>query len=93
MKKKLWLTTFIAIFLFGTVPFNCVDAQENPAIKKEVIVQGTTSWKEVGIKIKPTDKVVITASGKVYFEPSGSQSGVDPNGWPRNTYKTAWPEN
>ncbi len=60
--------------------------------KKSVVVRGNVAWANTGIKLKPTDKVTVTATGSVCFN-NESESCVGPQGWPVNAYAQAWPEN
>jgi hypothetical protein len=86
----------MAFFLIFSVIILTASTQLKPkpkqGINKEITVPGNTAWVNTGIRVGPKDKVIITANGTVCFD-TGSESCVEPQGWPVDTYKVAFPAN
>jgi hypothetical protein len=62
------------------------------AEQKVMLIQGNKDWTNTGFTIGPRDLVTVTASGRVYFSDGAKESGVGPEGWDRNNYAQAFPE-
>lgn len=94
MKKSFVLLTAV-LFIFSTTALD-FSAQITPKppkdVKKEITIPGNTAWVNTGIRVGPKDKVVIAATGTVCFG-GGAESCVEPQGWPVDTYKVAFPAN
>jgi len=65
----------------------------NPAEveKRVVVIPGNQAWTNAGVRLRPQDRVTITATGTVCFSEGDAQSGVDPRGWTVATYCDDWP--
>jgi len=59
-------------------------------INKLIVIKGNEGWKNTGIEIRPTDKVIISAQGKVFFSAGSMQSEVTPDGLNQMQYKLKW---
>ena len=65
-----------------------------PKIEQKMFsVKGDQPWLNTGFRLRPKDRVTITASGRVYFHQGVAASGVDPNGYQgeQGSYEEAWP--
>ena len=59
--------------------------------KKVVVVKGNKDWTNTGLKVGSDDRVMITATGKVWFSDQLQGASVGPDGWPGN-YEEDWPD-
>lgn len=95
MEKKNCFLLSILILVLVSVSFTNSFAQEKtkPPLpeKKEFNIEGNVAWQNTGIRLKPTDKVTITAKGTVCFSNGDPDSGVSPNGWAVGNYMGDWP--
>jgi len=72
-------------------------AQEKPKPpkieQKMFVVKGEQPWTNTNFRIRPQDRVTISASGRVYFSKGDAQSGVGPDGYQdeHGPYKEGWP--
>jgi hypothetical protein len=87
----------IAVVLFLGVGLLGIAAQKKaptlPKVeKKEVVVPGNQAWMNSGLRIRPTDRVTLSASGQVWFN-ADEESCVGPNGYQaeHGIYSEAWP--
>jgi len=46
-----------------------------------------------GFTLNEKDQVTVKATGSIYFSDGKAQSKVDPEGWARDNYITAWQDN
>ncbi|MBM3312499.1 MAG: hypothetical protein FJY80_13450 [Candidatus Aminicenantes bacterium] len=60
--------------------------------QKIILVSGNKDWTNTGFTVFPKDRVTVKASGKVYFSDGAMESGVGPEGWARDNYAAAFPE-
>ena len=60
--------------------------------KAVVTVPGNQAWVNTGFRLRPQDRVTITATGTVWFSGDYPATGVDPTGWDVNTYEADWPD-
>ncbi len=75
-----------AVLMFGALPALAGDIQHGPTETKRIKVPGNKDWVNTGIKMIPGDSVVITATGKVYFnEETGAFTS--PEGYKRSDYE------
>ena len=93
--KKWFIALTLSVFLVPGLNLSA-ETEKMPQLlkleKKSVVVRGNVAWTNTGVKLKPTDKVTVTATGSVCFN-NESESCVGPQGWPVNTYAQAWPGN
>ncbi|MCD4779037.1 MAG: hypothetical protein K8S27_00600 [Candidatus Omnitrophica bacterium] len=54
--------------------------------KKIIRILGDNDWLDTGFVLKPKDRVVIKATGEVFFSNGTGDSGVDPDGYIRDHY-------
>ncbi|WDP89368.1 MAG: hypothetical protein HUN04_06370 [Desulfobacter sp.] len=52
---------------------------------KMMVIKGDNAWQSTGLVVQPSDKVVVNASGQVFFSNGEGHSGVTPDG-----YKVEW---
>jgi len=94
MNKKNYFLISVLILAIVSISFTNSFAQEKTkppmSEKKEFTIQGNVDWQNTGIRLKPKDKVTITARGTVYFSNADNDSGASPNGWTGN-YREDWP--
>ena len=83
----------------STALFLCAAGPRKPLKKarveqKVVIIKGNQASVNTGLTVAPQDRVTITASGRVCFNPE-QQSCVGPNGWAGGHagYWKSWPYN
>ena len=55
---------------------------------KMFVLNGDNAWLNTGFMLKETDKVVIKASGKVFFSTGESYSETSPAGYPRQAFES-----
>jgi len=90
--KKIIFSTLILLFLLPALTLKSQEKKPPPNVEiKTVIIKGDEDWKNTGIKIKPKDKVSITATGTVYFSDGDPDSDVSPDGYARDIFKGDWP--
>ena len=84
------------VFLLG-INIMFIAGQEKKPVppkveKKIVIVKGNQPWINTEFRIRPQDRVTLTATGQVCFNTS-SKSCVDPDGYQDEygTYEEGWP--
>lgn len=88
MKSLITVLTIIALVAFFS---EYSIAQTNEKVEtKMIIIKGSEAWKNTGFLLKSTDRVTITASGRVFFSNGNNLSGVAPKGMKREEYKTNW---
>lgn len=61
--------------------------------QKIVRIRGDQGWLNTRIRLRPQDRVTITATGKVCFSNGEKASCVDANGWKVRSYSSSWPDN
>jgi len=78
-----------------TVPPAAAQHTPRPSKKERRIVhvRGNQAWVNTGIRLRPQDRVTVTATGNVCFSNGEKQSCVDADGWGVQDYPQSWPYN
>jgi hypothetical protein len=89
--KKILAVLFLAALLFALAcPLGAQTVNPPGVEQKIMLVQANKDFTKTGFTIGPSDRVTITATGKVYFCDGAASSEAGPDGWPRATFSNTW---
>ncbi len=76
--------------LFWAPPAEAKPPKPPKKERRVVLVRGDQAWTNAGIRLRPQDRVTITATGKVCFSGNAPEACIDPVGWGVDDYPVAW---